>query len=149
MHVSLRFEEAQGSPLVEAGRTVLGRNSSSFSEEDLPSNLIAFYMRINNWDRKHIENVCGCRVSKDCRNKIIKQSGGTKDPKNLNKTFKPNDHNAICPGECPNALKWPKELDTVVAAKRGDGWDNVKRYTVKPGITIFPFPTIIPKLNIE
>jgi hypothetical protein len=123
MEISRHFEEIQGNPLIRAGQWMrswfTGDNgSSSFSEEDLPSNIIAFYMKLNDWTREDIlkPNICGPEASRACKRKIIEKTGGPK--MNPNRTFQPRDYNMHC-CECSSPLKWPAALSTVKPAKKG------------------------------
>jgi RHS repeat-associated protein len=95
---------------------------SSFSEEDLPSNMIAFYMAVDNLSKEAVAKKCGV-IPRETAQKLFDRQGGM----GTNKDFKPVDRNAmaneICPGTCPEAMKWP--FDSYTPAPEGNGWKGV------------------------
>jgi RHS repeat-associated protein len=115
--VSEGFERAQG-PI-----------SSSFSVEDLPSDLIAFYRAVKRYDRPEIESKCG--VVSNCLAKQVwdrafgrdgnigKQKNDTWMPVNFNEyTCLLSYHTCVC----PKAMQWPGDLDDIKEVPKGDLW---------------------------
>jgi RHS repeat-associated protein len=93
---------------------------SSYSAEDLPSNIIAFHMAVYNLDEKAIREKCKV-VPGGVSDKLYEALGG-KGPKN--KEFKPVDHNekvrqlSHC---CKEPMEWP--FGDLKPAEKG--WERV------------------------
>jgi len=85
--------------------------TSGFSEEDLPSNLIGFYMAVEGFSEDDIRKIC-VTLS---RAESLKIYDRYKMGKNFGWT--PIYHPTPC---CPHANQWPKQLDTVKSAATRD-----------------------------
>jgi hypothetical protein len=108
--ISIKFESMQNSfPFYLA-------TDSGFSEEDLPSDLIAFYMTVKGYSKGEIEKMCAIQNAASSR-EVWKATGGLGN----NRRWKPFDHNNNCTC-CPNALQWPSALDVIREAPRGTLW---------------------------
>jgi len=89
---------------------------SGFSEEDLVSDLIGFYMTAKGLTQKQIRDLCGA-LSVQQSLKIWDDSNGL--GKNRNKDRRPVYHTTPC---CPNEPKWPEELNSINSSGRWDKW---------------------------
>jgi hypothetical protein len=107
MEVSLGFEKMQGSWPYSWTRAA----ASSFSEEDLVSNLIGFYRVVE----PSVDYLKLCRpVSRDASEEVWDTSGGVS---RKNRQFMPLFH------RCKTCLKqpeFPRQLQTISAAKKGE-----------------------------
>jgi RHS repeat-associated protein len=135
MDLSIQFETRQNS---------LPRSwfsSSGFSQEDLPSNIIGFYMAVlgDEYDtRDEMAQLLGDRLPIDeARTLIIQLGGDLGSPENKNYTFSPKDHNARIPRFQGTPLSWPRELSTIQPAPIGINW---LRGMVRPELTYYPGP---------
>jgi len=81
--------------------------SSSFSEEDLPSNLISFYRDARGFDRSHIESTCGIWNATDSLAEFNRH--------HFQKTgqFQPLS------SSLPSGGSWPADLSTITPAVTG------------------------------
>lgn len=101
--VSLEFEALQGK--IPLPQTI----ESSFSSEDLVSNLLGFYMAVNGYTEEFIMTLCK-PVSEETANKIP-------DPhKSKNHTFTPTLYENE---ECGKEAKFPSEFQSIKPASKG------------------------------
>lgn len=131
MDLAQRFEKNQGDFL----HVHIAQTNSSFSQEDLPSDVIGFYMAINGWkDRDAVKDENGLGKSMgvfllpEDGAKFLQHMGDLGDDKNKNKTFTPCDHNMeiadyLNDPQFKTPLKYPEKLKTIKPAPRGDLWD--------------------------
>jgi hypothetical protein len=103
--------------------------SSSFSVEDLPSNLIAFYRAVKGYSRAEIESKCGvvenC-LAKQVWDRAFGRNGNIGDwkndqwtPVNFNEyTCLLSYHTCVC----PKTMQWPSDLDDIKEAPKGELW---------------------------
>lgn len=106
MQISMKFEEIQGS-FPWSMQTA----DSSFSEEDLVSDLIGFYTAV----RPGTDYMSLCKpVSKEASYRVWDQSGSVGSHKN--REFKPRFHPC---DECKDTPAFPKELQQIVPASKG------------------------------
>jgi hypothetical protein len=106
--VSLGFEGMQDSYLA---RKLTGTDSG-FSEEDLVSDLIAFYKSVN--PRLDVDALCK-PVSVEASRAVWKASGPVGG--NKNRTFKPRLHPC---DECKGPSSFPRDFQTIKPAKKGE-----------------------------
>jgi hypothetical protein len=111
MEVTWKFETVQENGILKSG--------SGFSEEDLPSNLIAFYVGVNEYTENEINDMCQT-MSQENSLQVWDKTGGTRQ----NKSWQPVDHNNACACCKGQPLRWPKQLRTINAAPKGDLWRN-------------------------
>ena len=134
MHLQENFERNFQGSWWPPYRLIPGVGSSSFSEEDLPSDWIAFYMNLYKYDRKDITSpeICDA-VSKKESQKIYRQLYGrdfplwTRHP-GTNEVWKPMNHNDVAPSCCDSGepyLEWPEELNTIQPSYY-DCWQPLK-----------------------
>jgi RHS repeat-associated protein len=105
--VSVRFESGQ--------RGMLGIQDkimhSSFSEEDLVSNLIGFYRAVKGYARADIESWCAVIKDEAENYKVWDKTGGTKK----NRSWTPVFHQSDC---CGNP-RWPSQFQAIHPAAKG------------------------------
>jgi hypothetical protein len=113
--------------------------SSSFSEEDLPSDWIAFYMAVKGYDRGKIEDLCGA-VSVDESRAVYKRLYGKNgnlgnDIIGRNREWKPVNHNWAAPSCCDSGemyLEWPDgpdgSLNDITPLPKGTCWRDWTRW---------------------
>ncbi|WP_038162376.1 RHS repeat-associated core domain-containing protein [Verrucomicrobium sp. BvORR106] len=118
--VSVRFEGSQSR---------MGQ-SSGFSEEDLPSNLIGFYRTVQGMSQLTIRLMCRA-IGKDKSLELWDDTYGVDGQLGKNHTFKPIYH-ACAPCEGRHG-PWPTQLDTIQDAVKGTSWDDWKRETDEAG----------------
>lgn len=103
MEISQRFEGMQES--------LSWLTDSGFSEEDLVSDLIGFYIAV----RPGVDYLGKCQpVSKEASLKVWDDSGAV--GANKNKTFEPKFHNC---SECKGKPQFPAELQAIKPAQKG------------------------------
>jgi hypothetical protein len=110
-------------------RDAQGLISSSFSVEDLPSNLIAFYMAVKGYSRPRIENECGvvsnC-LAKQVWDRAFGRDGDIGDCKNEQWTpVNFNESTCLLPYQtcvCPKTMQWPSVLDDIKEVPKGELW---------------------------
>lgn len=110
---SLAFEQTQ------EWTNLIG--ASSFSEEDLPSNIIGFYRGARGFDRSRIESLCDVW---DAARTLARFQGHTFG---INTTFRPPS--------LPAGGSWPADLDTIRPAEAGGALLDVPRARVERALS--------------
>jgi len=119
LEIALRFEAFQGEWPYSWFTT------SSFSEEDLTSDILGFYRSVRGVTKPEIEKACQAIKDKEVLRTIWRQTGGTATyhPEWVPNHLKPKYHHgdsAMAAACCAKSAKqWPKEYDEVAPAKRG------------------------------
>ncbi len=118
--VSIEFEEFQ------SFGAVIGKGDSSFEPADLISNLISFYRVVKpELTESIILNLCKKLTAEESEKVYLQYPGTFTDEKYKNRVFKPK----YFPNKfCKESSVFPKELDTIVPAKKGilfRDWDNL------------------------
>ncbi len=116
MDVSRRFETSQSN---------LGQ-SSGFSEEDLVSDLIAFYMVAEGMTQRTVKLMCRA-VGTPESIKVWDFAYGTDGSLRKNMTTTPIQHDCSPCKDKDNS--WPKQLSTIKEAAKGTTWDDWRRET--------------------
>lgn len=96
-HISLGFEEQQAS--VDWMKSIVGKPSSSFAGEDLPSNWMSFYRAAKGWSPDQLLEICGCIQNLD------------EGSNERNESFK------------PLRQEWPKDLRDLKPEPPGKLWN--------------------------
>jgi len=124
MHYSQSFETEQLSPAL-----TWKSPWSGFSREDLPSDLLAFHLHVNDMDiERDIEiletaKFLGTPLSiKEARGMMIKLGGDLGIPKNKNTTFTPKNDHALSSTLKGTPLNWLNGFSPIVPAASGAKW---------------------------
>ena len=104
--VSFNFESMQGLAIW---------SDSSFSQEDLVSNLLGFYSAVEGKTFNYYMGICG-KVSQNGTLEVYRQHGSPGSKKN--KKFEPILYSC---SECSGKNQFPKELQTIKPAEKGIG----------------------------
>lgn len=90
---------------------------SGFSEEDLPSDLIGFYMAVRGYTPTWIKEMCSVVDNVEATKELYQIIGGL----TRSRTWDPTDYNGFTPC-CIGKLEWPRELDTIKPSPKGRKW---------------------------
>jgi RHS repeat-associated protein len=90
---------------------------SSFSEEDLVSNLIGFYIAVKGYSRSDVESWCKVVKSPQTNHKIWRSGGAPGSNRNWTPVFHSNaTRKASC---CKGKPQWPSQFGVIKAAPKG------------------------------
>jgi len=120
--LSWKFEKEQGNWL----HNLIGKGSSSFSEEDLPSNIISFYMAVEGYSEEQIRTWCKV-LDKSTSLKIFAQyefrQHKSFEPRLADISITDNRGCLICQGD----RRWPSQLSSIRSEPSGQGkWRWIK-----------------------
>jgi RHS repeat-associated protein len=125
--VSERFETSQGGLQDRIMH-------SSFSEEDLVSNLIGFYKAVRGYSNDDVKK--WCKVSTiEFSEWIWDKTGGTKKNRNWTPVF--HDSGAVNGGCCDDPPSWPSQFQAIRETPKGNLWRDwvfPTDYFLPPGL---------------
>jgi RHS repeat-associated protein len=115
--VSMQFEDYQ---------QIMSKpwNNSGFSPEDLPSNLLSFYMTIKGYSKAQVGKLCGVIDDVKTNEKLFRESDWS-DSKTWAPRHIPDNVTKKC-GCKGGKGAWPKEFGSVTTAPKGDLWRSWK-----------------------
>jgi hypothetical protein len=115
MDYNIKYEKWQ------SGWPVNVLTNSGFSQEDLPSDIIGFYMAVKKLSRENVEQLIGPQLGPaEAKALLTKMGTDLGLPRNKNYTFDPVDHNSEV-GMGPRSI--PDIFSSIKPRKKGDLWD--------------------------
>ncbi|MCP4403821.1 MAG: hypothetical protein GY801_41760, partial [bacterium] len=104
--ISEGFEGMQASFFYDTAMHIVGKAGSGFSEEDLPSDLIAFYRAIRGFTRPYIDRLCHIIPNNNDAEELWDEIGGLKQV--MPSSWDPQNYNSLTCGCSSNEMNWPK-----------------------------------------